>query len=258
MRILLVNDDGVYSPGIRAIAVELMNRHELFIAAPDVERSGAGHSFTLMSPLRCRRVDIGHGLGSVPTYAVSGTPVDCVKLAIGNLGASPDLLISGINIGANRGADVIYSGTVSAAIEGAILGIPSIAASITSFSPKHLEVAAEAVSKISERLYGNGLNCDFVANINVPDVDRTGIKGLKVTRLGRREYERVYIERLDPFGKRYYWVPSTEDSKLEDSSQDDDWSWTQQGYITITPLTTDLTMDSRISEIRASMEGTDV
>ncbi len=258
MRILLVNDDGVYSPGIRAMAVELMNRHELFIAAPDVERSGAGHSFTLTSPLRCRQVDIGCGLANVPTYAVNGTPVDCVKLAIGNLGASPDLLISGINIGANRGADVMYSGTVSAAMEGAILGIPSIAASITSFSPKHLDTAAEAVSKISERLYGNGLDCGFVVNINVPDVGHDSIKGLKVARLGRREYERVYIERTDPFGKRYYWVPSTEISKLEDNTKDDDWSWTQQGYITITPLTTDLTMDSRISELRAAMEGTDV
>ena len=258
MCILLVNDDGVYSPGIRAMAVELMKRHELFIAAPDVERSGAGHSFTLMSPLRCRRVDIGYGLDSVPTYAVNGTPVDCVKLAIGNLDAKPDLLISGINIGANRGADVMYSGTVSAAIEGAILGVPSIAASLTSFSPKHLETAAEAVRKISERLYSNGLSCGFVANINVPDVDKGSIKGLKVTRLGRREYERVYIERTDPFGRRYYWVPSTEVSKLEDYSKDDDWSWTQRGYITITPLTTDLTMDSRISELRASMEGTDI
>lgn len=240
------------------MAVELMNRHELFIAAPDVERSGAGHSFTLMSPLRCRRVDIGRGLDNVPTYAVNGTPVDCVKLALGNLGASPDLLISGINIGANRGADVMYSGTVSAAIEGAILGIPSIAASLTSFSPKYLDVAAEAVSKISEKLYESGLNCDFVANVNVPDADKGSIKGIKVTRLGRREYERVYIERIDPFGRRYYWVPSTEASKLENNTQDDDWSWTQQGYITITPLTTDLTMDSRISELRASMEGTDI
>ena len=258
MRILLVNDDGVYSPGIRAMAVELMNRHELFIAAPDIERSGAGHSFTLMSPLRCRQAEIGYGLDNIPIYAISGTPVDCVKLALGNLGARPDLLISGINIGANRGADVMYSGTVSAAIEGAILGVPSIAASITSFSPKHLDTAAGAIRKISERLYNNGLNCGFVANINVPDVNHDCIKGLKVTRLGRREYERVYIERTDPFGKRYYWVPSTDISKLEDGTKDDDWSWTQRGYITITPLTTDLTMDSCLSELRSSMEGTDV
>ncbi|MCE5234538.1 MAG: 5'/3'-nucleotidase SurE [Clostridiaceae bacterium] len=236
MRILLSNDDGLFSPGIRALAEFFCAEHEVCMAAPDTERSGASHSFTFSSPLRMNEVRLD-GLENVPAYAISGTPVDCVKIGLATLGAMPDLVISGINIGANLGTDTFYSGTVSAAMEAALLGIPAIAVSVCSFQPKHLATAALAAQQAMAYLKNCGSS---LLNVNVPDLPANEIKGIKVTRLSKQVYATAFIERTDPHMRKYYWMPSERLTKCE-PEEDSDERWTREGYVALTPLLTDLT-----------------
>ena len=236
MRILISNDDGLFSPGIRALAELFRVEHEVYMAAPDTERSGASHSFTFSSPLRMNEIRLD-GLEDVPAYAISGTPVDCVKIGLANLNFTPELVISGINMGANLGTDTFYSGTVSAAMEAALLGIPAIAVSICSFRPQHLKTAALAAQRAIPYLS----KCKrSLLNVNVPDLPADAIKGMKLTRLSKQVYASELIERTDPYMRKYYWMPSERLTTCA-PEEDSDERWTREGYVALTPLLTDLT-----------------
>jgi 5'-nucleotidase len=236
MRILLTNDDGLNSLGIRALAEIFHNDHEVFMSAPDTERSGASHSLTFTTPLRMNEVRLD-GLSDVSAFAVSGTPVDCVKIGLANLGFKPDLVISGINIGANLGTDTFYSGTVSAAMEAVLLGVPAMAVSICSFKPKHLKTAALAAKNAIPYVH----RCrSSLLSVNVPDLPEDEIKGIKFTRLSKQVYASELVERMDPYMRKYYWMPAERLTKCE-PDEDSDERWTHEGYIALTPLLTDLT-----------------
>lgn len=242
MRILLSNDDGLFSPGIRALAELFHLEHEVFMAAPDTERSGASHSFTFSSPLRMTETRLD-GLCDVPAYAISGTPVDCVKIGLANLGFIPDIVISGINIGANLGTDTFYSGTVSAAMEAALLGVPAIAVSICSFKPMHLSAAALAAKEAIPYLE----KCkDLLLNVNVPDLPFEQLKGMKWTRLSKQVYASEMIERTDPHMRKYYWMPAERLTSCA-PDEDSDERWTREGYVALTPLLTNLTDAASLS-----------
>jgi len=234
MRILLTNDDGLYSPGIRAIAEALCGEHELTISAPDAERSGTAHSFTFLTVLRASETRLV-GLEGIPAFAVSGTPADCVKLAIGNLAPMPDLVISGINLGANRGTDVFYSGTVAGAMEAALNGIRAIAISNVAFPPHEFGASIRAL-RFGMRLMERDESI-MLLNINAPDTDEERLKGCVITPLSRQCYKPQYDMRKDPYGRPYYWA-SPEMISRSSPETDDDERWTKQGYAAITPLLT--------------------
>ena len=239
MNILLTNDDGVFAEGISCLAKALKKEHNLLIVAPDTQRSGAAHSFTMYVPLRCKRVEL-KGLEDVPAYAVSGTPVDCVKLAYGNFDFDIDLVISGINDGENRGTDVFYSGTVSAAVEAVLLGIPAIAASNISSNCKYGDDTAEVIRQIVGKLIETGISKNMLLNINVPDLPISSLKGMKITKLSAQTYENIFDERIDMRGGKYYWLPSGKTTVCGEHD-DNDERWANEGYATITPLVPDLT-----------------
>ena len=248
MKLLLSNDDGVFASGIRALANELNQHHEIFVSAPDRERSAVSRAMTLNEPLRAQKTRI-EGLPEVPAFAVSGTPVDCVRLALGNLFSAPDVVVSGINLGANLGTDVLYSGTVAAAHEAALLGYPAIAISSLSHKGEHLETAARIACFAVDYLREHPLSFGSVLNVNVPSVPYEALKGIKVTPLAIEEYALEYIEREDPFGKTYYWCPRGCITRSEGMDVDDRWA--HDGYVTLTPITYDLTQFSRLGEMEA-------
>ncbi len=243
MKILISNDDGVFAAGIRALAEAFCAEHEVFMVAPDSERSGASHSLTLVNPLRVKKVEI-EGLPQVSAYCTSGTPTDCVKLAYGNLGIRPDLVLSGINHGANLGTDVLYSGTVSAAMDAAMLGIPAIAGSVCALEPKHFEPVIDAIKSMIPRALAHR---GSLININAPDLPAEEIKGCKFTACSVQEYESTYEERVDTHNQKYYWVPT---KKITNVSEEDDTDerWVREGYISIVPLMFDMTDYARLRE----------
>src|SRR5574337_383805 len=198
--ILVTNDDGVYSPGIQTLAKRLRELDTVVIVAPDRERSAAGHSMTLHRPLLIEEVREG-------MYSVNGTPTDCVNIAVkGLLKETPRLVVSGINKGPNLGDDVTYSGTVAAAIEGILLGIPSIAVSVAARENFRFAEAAEVAFSTAVRALEQGLEPGTLLNINVPNLSIAEIKGTRITRLGKRVYHQMTVERVDPRGKKYYWI----------------------------------------------------
>lgn len=200
MHILLSNDDGYLAAGLRVLAESLAASHDVSVVAPERDRSGASHSLTLERPLRALSSENGF-------YFVNGTPTDCVHLAItGLLESEPDMVISGINAGANMGDDVLYSGTVAAAMEGRFLGLPAIAVSMASYEPRYFETAASAVAHIVKRLQHEHLAADSILNINVPDLPWDKIKGIQATRLGNRHKSEGVIKQHDPRGGAMYWV----------------------------------------------------
>lgn len=236
MRILLTNDDGLFSPGIRALAELFHAENEVVISAPDSERSGASHAFTYGTPLRMSETML-EGLADVRAYAVSGTPVDCVKIGLANLNFTPDVVISGINIGANLGTDTFYSGTVSAAMEAVLMGVPALAVSICSFKPKHLDAAALAAKNCLPYIK----KCrSGLLNVNVPDLPYDELKGVKFTKLSKQVYASEFIERLDPRARKYYWLPA-ERLTTCNLDEDSDERWTREGFVAATPLLADLT-----------------
>jgi 5'-nucleotidase len=251
MRILLTNDDGLYSPGIRALAQALRTEHELYICAPDAERSGVSHSFTFLTMLRAFETRLD-GLEDILAFGVSGTPADCVKLAIGNLVPLPDLVISGVNLGANRGTDVFYSGTVAAAMEAALNGIRAIAISNIAFPPTEFGACIPALR------YGMKLmemdKSVMLLNINVPDTDEKGLKGCVLTKLTNQCYKPEYERRFDPFGRPYYWT-STEMISCSTQNSDDDERWTKQGYASVTPLLTNLCDSDALERLKKHARG---
>lgn len=236
-RILLTNDDGITSPGLHAAYKELAQLGTVTVVAPDAERSAVGHAITTMAPLRVKKVRVGAGAAG---YSVSGMPADCVKLAIGALLPSPpDLVVSGINLGPNTGTNVIYSGTVSAATEARILGIPSIAVSLDAFKAPRWLAAARFARRIAAAVLEKGLPRKVLLNVNVPNLKMSAIKGVKVTRMGESGYVHKFSLRTDSDRQPYYWSTSTYENTDNDESTDA--AAVAAGWITITPVTYDLT-----------------
>lgn len=236
MHILLTNDDGYHAPGIQTLYRTLRShtKHNISIVAPEGQRSATGHSITLLQPLFVTKYDLD---GDMKGYAVSGTPSDCVKIAIqGCLISKPDLLISGINQGSNLGTDVFYSGTVSAAMEGVFLGIPSFAVSLASYEHENFEPSAIYLTKHLDYLIEK--HQEGLLNINFPGKLQTEWRGAKVTRLGKTIYENVFEQRINPNGRIYYWQCG---NLTQDLEIDTDLRAIQENYISITPMHSDLT-----------------
>ena len=246
MKILLSNDDGVFAPGLKALAHALNKDHELTVSAPDSERSAVSRSMTLFDPLRARETRI-EGLPDVPAYAVSGTPVDCVRLALGNLFSEPDIVVSGINMGPNLGTDVLYSGTVAAAHEAALLGYQSIAVSCLSYHGRNIETAARIASLAVDYVSKHPFAFGTLLNVNVPALPFEELKGVKIAPVFVQQYALTFIEREDPMGLKYYWAPRGCTSCSDGLDVDDRWA--REGYVTLTPLTYDLTHVSRMQEM---------
>lgn len=247
MRILLTNDDGVASPGLLALRRALSPQHETVVIAPDRNWSISGHNRTMDRPLRVAEVSLEDGS---PAYSSDGTPSDCVALAaLGFLDYVPELVISGINSGNNLGDDITYSGTVAAAMEGVISGIPSIAVSMDTQPQWYVEVAAEFIVRLVEQIVERGLATDTLLNVNVPSRPHERIQGVRITRLGRRKYEDELIVRTDPRGRKYYWIGGTAvNNQLEEGT---DVEAIEQGYVSITPIHMDLTDHKLLDTLRS-------
>jgi 5'-nucleotidase len=233
LTILVSNDDGVDAPGLVILAEKLWEVANVVVVAPNSDQSGASHSLTLSRPLRATQLSNGF-------YSVNGTPTDCVHLALtGLLEQQPDMVISGINSGANLGDDVLYSGTVAAAMEGRFLGFPSIAVSCVSRRPEHYETAAQVAVNLVKQLQSRPLPPDTVLNVNVPDVPHSELAGLKITHLGQRHKAERLVEQKDPRGNQVYWIglPGAENIATEDT----DFYAVNTGYVSVTPLHADLT-----------------
>ncbi|AFM41972.1 5'-nucleotidase, exopolyphosphatase, 3'-nucleotidase [Desulfosporosinus acidiphilus SJ4] len=236
MHILLTNDDGYFAPGLQTL-YEVLSEctdHDVSIVAPEGQRSATGHSITLFNPLFVTEYPLRD---PIKGFAISGTPSDCVKLAVqGELIPKPDLLISGINQGSNLGTDIFYSGTVSAAMEGVLLGIPSIAVSLASFEYKEFKPAANYLVENLDRFLK--LEHHGLLNLNIPGKPREEWGGLKVTRLGKAVYENIFEKRTDPRGRVYFWQSG---SMMQDYEDDTDLRAIQEDYVSITPVHSDLT-----------------
>jgi 5'-nucleotidase len=249
MDILVTNDDGIHAAGLLALADAVRPLGEVTIIAPDREQSATSHSLTLHRPLRINRIRDG-------VLAVDGTPTDCVLLGVhGFLKRRPGLVLSGINHGPNLGEDVSYSGTVSAAMEGTFLGIPSIAVSLTTWTPQDFEPAKRIVHGLVRDLVAKGLPPRLCLNVNIPALPASGIRGLRVTRLGRRVYHDVVVEKKDPRGKLYYWIGGEDVTWEQDETSDK--SAVQAGYVSLTPLTLELTDYKEMVELEAMGLGLD-
>ena len=234
MLILVSNDDGIHSAGIHVLADALRSIGDVYVIAPDRERNAASHALTLHKPLRLEQIED-------KVYSVNGTPTDCINLAInGILSEKPDIVVSGINKGGNLGDDVTYSGTVSAAFEGTLLGIPSFAVSQVAEGDYKFETAAKVAVFLALQIKERSLPPGVLLNVNVPNLDIKEIKGIKMTRQGKRIYdENAIIEKVDPRGKKYYWIGG---SRLSwEKTEDSDFSAIEEEKVSITPLRLDLT-----------------
>jgi 5'-nucleotidase len=246
MRFLLSNDDGYFAPGLKALAHALMPMGDVTVVAPDRNRSGASNALTLDAPIRYHLTVDGY-------FAVTGTPADCVHLATHRLMPEPpDIVISGINSGANLGDDTLYSGTVAAAMEGRHLGYPAIAVSLVGPECKHYETAAQMIVKIVQNLHNHPLEANRILNVNVPDLPLDQIKGMKVTRLGHRHRADTIIPARDPKGKPVYWIGPP--AQGDDAGEGTDFHAIEQGYVSVTPLHVDLTAYSSIHALQSWLE----
>jgi 5'-nucleotidase len=232
-KILVTNDDGIDSPGIFALVKALKKIGDIIVVAPDRQQSAVGHALTVSDPLR---VTSFHRNGEMFGYAINGTPSDCVKLACSALlDFKPSLVVSGINHGQNTSINVLYSGTVSAATEGMLRGISSIAVSLSSYSlNSDCTVAAEYATEISKRILETGLPKGILLNVNVPTLPKNEIKGIKYTHQSKSVWEDFYEKRTDPFGRDYYWFSGEYITPDDDPDSDD--SAIRDGYVSITPL----------------------
>jgi 5'-nucleotidase len=239
LKILLSNDDGIYAAGLRALAERLAKEPALsvYVVAPDRERSATGHALTLHKPIRVEEVQLG---ANIKAWATTGTPSDCIKFGLEVLlEEKPDFIVSGINSGPNLGSEVLYSGTVSAAMEGAILGIPSIACSLVGRSVSHYETAAEFIARLLKLLPSAGLSKRTLLNVNVPNIPLSEIKGVAPSELSVRAYNDRYEKRLDPRGKVYYWLAG--EAIDEGESESSDTHYVLNKYIAITPISFNMT-----------------
>jgi 5'-nucleotidase len=242
MRILLSNDDGYFAPGLERLAAALAPHAEITVVAPERDRSGASNSLTLDRPLTVRRAPNGF-------LFVNGTPTDCVHLAVtGLLDWLPDMVISGINLGANMGDDTIYSGTVAAATEGYLLGIPSIAISLASKAAEHFETAALVAVELLQR-HDTAPAGAWLLNVNVPDVPRAELKGYRITRLGRRHKAEDVVKTKNPRGETVYWVGAA--GAAADAGDGTDFDAVARRYASVTPLQIDLTHHDQMPAVAA-------
>ena len=232
--ILLSNDDGINSSGLNALTGALDHFGNIFIVAPDREQSACSHALSIHRPLRIDKI-------STNSYSVDGTPTDCINLAVNGIlkDNKPDLIVSGINKGENLGDDITYSGTVSAAIEGTLLGIPSIAISLEGRNEYNYESSLHFSAVVAQYVLQNGLPRDILLNVNIPKLPLQEIKGIKITRQGKRIYNDSIVEKVDPRGKEYYWIGGNELDSVEIENSDIDAL--KKGYVSITPIKLDLT-----------------
>jgi 5'-nucleotidase len=241
MRILVSNDDGYFAPGIRVLAEALASSAKVTVVAPERDRSGSSNSLTLDRPLSVRRAANGY------TY-VNGTPTDCVHLAVtGLLEELPDVVVSGINYGANMGEDTIYSGTVAAATEGFLLGIPSIAISLVARDGRHFDTAARVACDLVRRFAARPLEPPVLLNVNVPDVAYEALRGTVITRLGKRHKAEPVVKSSTPRGDTVYWVGAA--GAAQDAGIGTDFHATENGMVSITPLQVDLTRYSQMQTL---------
>ena len=248
MKIIVTNDDGIYSPGILELKKAMATLGTVTVVAPDVQKSGVGHSITFSHPLRVRDV---YSNGDFVGYGIDGSPADCVKLAVREiLKERSQLLVSGINIGANVGINVLYSGTVAAAIEGALLGIPSVAVSLEmSESAPDVRGAAETAKNIISLIMKKELPRGTLLNVNIPNISKDKIKGVKITKQFSGDFEEHYEKRTDPRGIAYYWLAGTGWPKEDVIGTD--MHALKDGYISITPLRYDLTDNTFLTEVES-------
>jgi 5'-nucleotidase len=242
-KILVTNDDSIRSKGIIVLAKVLQEIGDVFVVAPDSEKSAVAHSLTLHRPLRVEKIKKNF-------YAVDGTPADCIHLGVNTiLPKRPQLIVSGINKGGNLGDDIIYSGTVSAAFEGTLLGIPSFAISLVSRSHFKFDVAAQFALKVARYIIRRGLPKDTFLNINVPNLDEKEIKSYKITQQGRWIHDgNGVIEKMDPRGRKYYWIGGGK--LIFDKGRNTDMEAVSKSHISITPLNLDLTNYSSIQKLK--------
>ncbi|MBS0369898.1 MAG: 5'/3'-nucleotidase SurE [Proteobacteria bacterium] len=242
MRILLSNDDGYFAPGLHALAAALSEVGKVTVVAPERDRSGASNSLTLDRPLSLRKAASGF-------HYVNGTPTDCVHLAVtGMLDELPDMVVSGINHGANMGDDTIYSGTVAAATEGFLLGVPSIAISLVAKGASDFSGAARVARELVERFQQEPIGIPALLNVNVPDLPYDQIKGIQVTRLGKRHKAEPTVKSVTPRNETVYWVGAV--GAAQDAGDGTDFHAVANGYVSITPLQIDLTHQGQISTVR--------
>lgn len=250
MRVLVSNDDGVDAPGIRILSDYLRAAgYEVTVVAPDRDRSGASNSLTLDAPVRIKRIDQS-------TYSVAGTPTDCVHLALtGLLDREPDIVISGINNFANMGDDVIYSGTVAAAMEGRFLGLPALAMSLATgdHHGRHFDTAARAAAEIMARLVVDPLPANTILNVNVPDRPWADVRGFEVTRLGQRHRSEPCVPQTDPRGRTVYWIGPA--GSEQDAGPGTDFHAVRMGHISITPIHVDLTRYQALEKVASWVDG---
>lgn len=245
MRILLTNDDGVFAPGIRALHKALKEDHDVFVAAPETEQSAVGHSITLTDPIKVRPLN---GPSGMDGYAVAGTPADCVKLALSELmDQKPDLVVSGINQGANVGVNVLYSGTVSAATEATIMGLGSMAFSMASHKNRDFSHAALVAAHMVEQYPQFAPPPDVSLNINIPNLPVNEIKGVRMVRQSRARLGETFLRREDPWGRAYYWQAG--ESMGTEGGEEADYPSLLDGYVTITPLRHDMTHNQALAQM---------
>ncbi|MEO0897856.1 MAG: 5'/3'-nucleotidase SurE [Bacteroidota bacterium] len=245
-RILVSNDDGIHAPGIAALVEVASEFGEVITVAPLYAQSGMGHAISLSKPLRIKEHDI---FPNIKSYSVNGTPADCVKLATGVLmDVQPDLIVSGINHGYNSSVSSIYSGTLSAAREGAIQGIPSIGFSLGDFSHEaDMSAAKVAARAVLEKAIAHQLRPGQLLNVNVPYLPIEEIKGIKIVRMAMGRWVEEFAERVDPYGRKYYWL--TGNFSLQDEGEDTDIHALEDGYVSVTPMTHDLTQYQEIAPL---------
>ena len=242
MRILLSNDDGYFAPGLAILAETLAPIAEVTVVAPERDRSGASNSLTLDRPLSVRRAANGF-------FYVNGTPTDCVHLAVtGLLDELPDIVISGVNLGANMGDDTIYSGTVAAATEGFLLGIPSLAVSLVANGGDHFETGARVAADMTRRFAHKPFDAPVLLNINVPDMPYEKLGALEVTRLGRRHKAEQVVKSITPRGEMVYWVGAA--GGVQDAGEGTDFNAVARKVVSVTPLQVDLTRFSQLQALR--------
>jgi 5'-nucleotidase len=242
MRILISNDDGYFAPGLACLAEHLAKIADVVVVAPERDRSGASNSLTLDRPLKLRRAASGF-------YYVNGTPTDCVHLAVtGMLDQQPDMVVSGINDGANMGDDTIYSGTVAAATEGFLLGIPSLAVSLAGKRFANHETAARIAVELVQRFAMQKHSHPWLLNVNVPDVPHDQLQGIVVTRLGKRHKAEPVVKASNPHGEAVYWVGAA--GKAQDAGEGTDFDAVARQHVSVTPLQIDLTQYNQLDAVR--------
>jgi len=246
MRILLSNDDGYFAPGLAALAEALREVGDVVVVAPEQNRSGASNSLTLDRPLFLKKAANGF-------HYVNGTPTDCVHLAVtGMLDTLPDIIVSGVNLGANMGDDTIYSGTVAAATEGYLLGIPSIAVSLTSFEGKNFATAGRVARELVERFSRQPVWDPILLNVNVPDIPYSQLNGQEVTRLGRRHKAEPVVKTVSPRNETLYWIGAA--GAAADAGPGTDFNAIERGCVSITPLQIDLTHTGQLASVAQWMK----